>query len=93
MVRRLKSLQKRTMYDGARNLMFAWTLLCAIGVSVGLIKVQDLLAMTVVQRSVVEVITVSFWMTVWAYPVAGLGIIAFVTKPRVPVVRAVAIAS
>jgi hypothetical protein len=76
----LKSLQKREMYEAAKNVMIAWSLICAWALIIGLSRVADI--NQVVAREFSRVITMEFWLTVWAYPLAGLGIIAFVTRPR-----------
>jgi hypothetical protein len=77
----LRSLQKRTMYEGARNLAVAWTLVCAWGLIVGLIRILDQLPMTAPQV-LAKTITVDYWMTLWVYPTAGLAIIALLLRPR-----------
>lgn len=82
MVAWLRSLQKRTMYEGARNLLVAWTLLCAFGLIDGLLKILDKLPMTAAQVAVMKAITVGYWLTVWVYPTAGLAIIAVIVRPR-----------
>lgn len=82
MVHWLRSLQNRRMYEGARNLIIAWTLLCALGMIVGLLKILNGPPVTTPQGALFQTLTVSFWGTVWVYPTAGLAIIAFVTKPR-----------
>jgi hypothetical protein len=82
MVARLRSLQKRTMYDGARNLIIGWTLVCALGLIAGLLKIVD--ALPDPQVTAAMGITVGFWFTWWAYPVVGLAIIAVIVKPRGP---------
>lgn len=89
MIHRLGALQKPAMYEAAKTLVAAWTLLCAIGMVAGLIKVLDMASATVVQRAVTEVVTVSYWLTIWTYVTLGLGIIAFVTKPRAAAIKAV----
>lgn len=87
MIRRLRMLQKPAMYEAAKTLMAAWTLLCAVGLVAILINVLNMPSAAVVQRAVAEFITVAFWLTIWTYVTAGLGIIAFVTKPRETGVR------
>ena len=79
----LKSLQNVRLYAAARNLIIAWTLVCALGLIAGLLNILNGLPMPVLQSATSQLITVSFWATVWVYPTAGLAIIAFVTKPRV----------
>ena len=78
----LRSLQNRRMYDGARNLIIAWTVLCALGLIAGLLKILNGPPTTTAQGALFQTLTVSFWATIWVYPTAGLLIIAFVTKPR-----------
>lgn len=80
MARWLKSLQKQSIYDAAKNLIVGWSLVCAFSVIIALSKTLDM--SNPVIRDFAKVITMDFWATVWAYPVAGLGIIAFVTRPR-----------
>ena len=87
MIRTLRALQKPAMYEAAKTLMVAWTLLCAFGLVAVLITVLDMAAAHVVERAFAEFIAVAFWLTIWAYVTAGLGIIAFVTKPRKTVVE------
>ncbi|HEV2356547.1 MAG TPA: hypothetical protein VGZ23_02920 [bacterium] len=70
------------MYEGARNLLVAWTLLCAFGLIDGLLKILDKLPMTAAQVAVMKAITVGYWLTVWVYPTAGLAIIAVIVRPR-----------
>lgn len=78
----LRSLQNRRMYDGARNLIIAWTVLCALGLIAGLLHILNGPPVTTVQGTVSQTLTVAFWATVWVYPTAGLIVIAFITKPR-----------
>lgn len=82
MVHWLRSLQNRRMYEGARNLIIAWTVVCALGLIAGLLKILNGPPMTILQGTVSQTLTVAFWGTVWVYPTAGLAIIAFVTKPK-----------
>ena len=82
MVRWLNSLQKREMHEAAKNLMVAWSLICAFALIVGLSRTAD--TDNVMLRALGKVLTIDFWSMVWAYPTAGLGIIAFVTWPRRP---------
>lgn len=79
----LRSLQNDRLYVGARNLIIAWTLVCALGLIAGLLNILNGMPMPVVQSATSQLVTVSFWTTVWVYPAAGLAIIAFVAKPRV----------
>lgn len=79
----LRSLQNARLYAAARNLIIAWTLVCALGLIAGLLSILNGLPMPVVQSATSQTVTVSFWATVWVYPTAGLAVIAFVTKPRV----------
>jgi len=83
MVAWLRSLQKRTMYEVARNLAVAWTLVCAWGLIVGLTRILNQLPMNAPQV-LAKTITVSYWMTLWVYPTAGLAIIALIVRPRGP---------
>lgn len=80
MARWLKSLQKREIHDAAKNLIVGWSLTCAFALIVALSKTMDMTNPVI--RDFAKVITMDFWVTVWAYPTAGLGIIAFVTRPR-----------
>jgi hypothetical protein len=77
----LRSLQSARLYAGARNLIIAWTLICALSLIAGLLNVLHGLPSPIGQ-AIAETVTVSFWTTVWLYPTLGLAIIAFVTKPR-----------
>lgn len=77
----LRSLQSAKLYAGARNLIIAWTLVCALSLIAGLLKVLNGLPSPIGQ-AVAETVTLSFWTTVWLYPTLGLAIIAFVAKPR-----------
>lgn len=76
----LKSLQKREMCEAAKNVIIAWSLVCAVALIAGLSAAADM--DNIVTRAFVKVLTIDFWAVVWAYPVLGLGIIAFVTSPR-----------
>ncbi len=76
----LKSLQKREMYQAAKNVMIAWSLICAVALVAGLSRDADI--SNFVTRAFVKVLTIDFWSIVWAYPVAGLATIAFLTAPR-----------
>lgn len=80
MVRWLTSLQKREMYEAAKNVMVAWSLICALFLIADLSRATDISNLLI--REVAKVITLNFWAFVWMYPVAGLGVIAFVTRPR-----------
>jgi len=82
MVRWLNSLQKREMHEAAKNVMIAWSLICAFVLIAGLSRTAD--TDNVMLRALGKVLTIDFWSMVWAYPTAGLGIIAFVTWPRQP---------
>jgi hypothetical protein len=82
MVRWLNSLQKHETHEAAKNLMVAWSLICAFALIVGLSRTAD--TDNVMLRALGKVLTIDFWSMVWAYPTAGLGIIAFVTWPRRP---------
>ena len=80
MARWLKSLQKSEIHVAAKNLLVGWSLVCAFSLIIALSKTMDMTNPVI--RDFAKVITMDFWATVWAYPTAGLGIIAFVTRPR-----------
>ena len=86
MARWLKSLQKQELNTAAKNLIVGWSLVCAFSLIVALSRTMDVANPVI--RDFSKVITMDFWATVWAYPTAGLGIIAFVTRPRAATVKA-----
>lgn len=86
MARWLTSLQKPGMYEATKNVMIVWSFLCALYLIVDLSMAADMNNLVV--RQFTKVMTLHFWTIIWAYPVAGLGIIAFITRPRAAATKA-----
>ncbi len=76
----MTSLQRPGMYEATKNVMVVWSFFCALYLIADLSLATDMNNLIV--REFAKVITLHFWTVVWAYPVAGLGVIAFVTRPR-----------
>ncbi len=79
------------MHKAAKYGMVIWSILCFLGFCSGMINVAS---KTNGQLSDAEAIGAGigmfFWMLIWFFPTAGMGIVALVTRPKTPSVNPVA---
>ncbi|MEN2984184.1 MAG: hypothetical protein ABDH25_04070 [Dictyoglomaceae bacterium] len=73
------------MYKVCKVLIILWTVFCAFGLLYGLYNVSNIEPTNEWEETGITIgITfgILFWFLLWFFPIAGLGIIALLTKPK-----------